>query len=40
MSDNTADHLVALNAFEQRLEIALTEAFVSLALDKLEEHGA
>ena len=32
--------LVELDAFEQRLEIALAEAFVALALDDLEEDRA
>ncbi len=39
-SDHPAAHLVELDAFEQRLEIALAEAFVALALDDLEEDRA
>ena len=33
-------HLVALDALEQRLEVALAEALVALALDDLEEDRA
>ncbi len=33
-------NLVALQAFKQRLEVALTKAFVGLALDELKEDGA
>src|SRR5512137_1886386 len=33
-----AADLVALEAFEQRLEVAFAEALVVLALDELEEH--
>src|SRR5690606_23517947 len=33
-------HLVALDAFEQGLEVAFAEAFVALALDDLEEDRA
>lgn len=31
-------HLVALDGFEQRLEVALAEAVVALALDELKKH--
>src|SRR5262249_10728200 len=37
MLQHAAAHLVALDRLEQRLEIALAEAFVALALDDLEE---
>src|SRR6202012_5389572 len=33
-------HLVEFDAFEQRLEVALAEALVALALDQLEEDRA
>src|SRR5205823_12685529 len=36
-SENSAAHLIELDALEQRLEIALAEALVALALDDLEE---
>jgi len=36
-SDYPAAFLVQLDGFEQRLEIALAEAVVALALDELEE---
>jgi hypothetical protein len=39
-SQHAALHLVALDALEQRLEIAFAEAFVALALDDLEEDRA
>src|SRR5689334_22456065 len=35
--ENAAAHLVELDALEQRLEIALAETLVALALDDLEE---
>src|SRR5690349_5833613 len=35
-----APDLVALHRLEQRLEVALAEAVVALALDELEEHRA
>src|SRR5689334_12765223 len=38
--EDAPSHLVELDAFEQRLEIALAEAFVALALDDLEEDRA
>src|SRR3546814_8638669 len=37
---HAALHLVALDAFEQGLEVAFAEAFVALALDDLEEDRA
>src|SRR3954469_3138568 len=37
---NPAAHLIKLNTLEQRLEIALAEALVALALDDLEEDRA
>src|SRR5215831_5717276 len=37
---SAATDLVPLERLEERLEIALAEAFVALALDELEEHGA
>src|SRR5690606_31673751 len=37
---HAALHLVALDRLEQRLEVALAEAFVALALDDLEEDRA
>jgi hypothetical protein len=37
-SDHAAAHLIELDRFEQRLEIALAEALVALALDDLEEY--
>src|SRR5690606_41198788 len=40
LSEDPAPHLVALDALEQRLEVALAEAFVALALDDLEEDRA
>src|SRR5207342_3107499 len=39
-SEHAAAHLVALDALEQRLEIAFAEALVALALDDLEEDRA
>src|SRR4051812_8085543 len=39
-SDDSAAHLVELDALEQRLEIAFAEALVALALDNLEENRA
>src|SRR5690606_12792547 len=39
-SEHAALHLVALDALEQGLEVALAEAFVALALDDLEEDRA
>jgi hypothetical protein len=39
-SQHAALHLVALDALEQRLEVAFAEAFVALALDDLEEDRA
>ncbi len=36
----TAIDLVAFHAFEQRLEIALSETVIALALDEFEEHRA
>src|SRR4051794_29967929 len=36
-SEHAATHLVELDAFEQRLEVALSKAFIALALDDLEE---
>src|ERR1044072_1182760 len=38
--DHAAPHLVALQALEQRLEIALAKALIALALDDLEEDRA
>src|SRR5215212_2786655 len=40
MSQHSSAHLVELDRFEQRLEVALAEAFVALALDDLEEDRA
>src|SRR5690606_22563731 len=40
LSEDPAPHLVALDALEQRLEVALAEAFVALALNDLEEDRA
>ena len=37
---HTARDLIAFDAFEQCFEIALAKAFVALALDEFEEHGA
>src|SRR5690348_11002245 len=39
-SENAPAHLVELDALEQRLEIALAEALVALALDDLEKDRA
>src|SRR6478672_8877836 len=39
-SEHAALHLVALDAFEQRLEVAFAETLVALALDDLEEDRA
>src|SRR5687768_14983536 len=39
-SKHPALHLVALDALEQRLEVAFAETFVALALDDLEEDRA
>src|SRR5688572_32555789 len=39
-SQHAAAHLVALDALEQRLEVAFAEPFVALALDDLEEDRA
>src|SRR5690606_19733398 len=39
-SEHAAAHLVALDALEQRLEVAFAEALVALALDDLEEDRA
>ena len=39
-SNHPAPHLVELDAFEQRLEIAFPEAFIALALNDLEEDRA
>ncbi len=38
--NHAAPDLVELDAFEQRLEIAVAEAFIALALDDLEEDRA
>ena len=35
---HTSTHLVALDGFEQRLEVAFAETIVALALDEFEEH--
>src|SRR5690606_5578056 len=40
LSEDPAAHLVALDALEQGLEVALAEALVALALDDLEEDRA
>ena len=37
VSEKPALHLVALDAFEQRLEVAFAETFIALALDDFEE---
>src|SRR5215813_10371093 len=37
--DDAAAQLIALDRFEQRLEVALAEALVALALNELEEYG-
>src|SRR5690349_18949599 len=37
---HAARDLVALDGLEQRLEVALAETVVALALDELEEHRA
>src|SRR4051794_37377049 len=37
---HAAAHLVELDALEQRLEVAVAEAVVALALDELEENRA
>src|SRR5262249_13753413 len=37
--NDAAPQLIALERFEQRLEVAFAEALVALALDELEEHG-
>src|SRR5690349_9313652 len=39
-ADHAAADLVELDRFEQRLEIAVAEAFIALALDDLEEDRA
>src|SRR5215470_3477447 len=36
--NDAAAKLIALERFEQRLEVAFAEALVALALDELEEH--
>ena len=38
--ENPALDLVLFNGFEKRLEIALAETFISLALDQFEENRA
>jgi len=38
--DHAAAHLVFLDGFEQRLEVAFAEALVALALDDFEEDRA
>src|SRR5262245_30122086 len=37
---HAAPDLICLNRFEQRLEVALAEPVVTLALDELEENGS
>jgi hypothetical protein len=37
--EHAAPDLVELDAFEQRLEVAVAKALVALALDELEEDG-
>jgi hypothetical protein len=38
--NHATPQLIALERLEERLEVALAEPFVALALDELEEHRA